>query len=244
MKRFPSEYPKILAEAIIKAFPIEKENVLMKRIKKKNILTVAIAFALSRMPNETRVAMFKTCDVEWSAVIPLLKGNLQRLCFTSIPFEKFVFFADDDKSPQKVKEPLEVINFALKEGFLLRAFLFAAKIGLDFCQILGDDQQSRKYGDMKLEESISLVERQKSDCEPAEKSAQILRFFGSTLQAGGFCCLSLATFLVLDDAVKIQSIFIIDEKMVGEVERFVSANKEAPYREALESALKEAAGEA
>ncbi|KAK8834440.1 hypothetical protein M9Y10_031472 [Tritrichomonas musculus] len=101
MKRFPSEYPKILAEAIIKAFPIEKENVLMKRIKKKNILTVAIAFALSRMPNETRVAMFKTCDVEWSAVIPLLKGNLQHLCFTSIPFEKFVIFADDDKSLKK-----------------------------------------------------------------------------------------------------------------------------------------------
>lgn len=235
-KKFPNEYPKILAEAIIKAFPIEKEMELMKRIKKKNVLTVAIVFALSKMPVDMRVAMFKNCDVDWSAVIPLLKGNLQYLAFSSIPFEKFVTFVENDKCIQKVKEPIEILNTAIKENSLLRGFLLASKLNMNFSEKLNEVD---RFGEMNLDECIKLVEKEKKNIESFDKNDKILRFFGSSMQAGGFCLLSLATFAILNDQMKIQSIYIIDESIIEKVKEYIENFPDSQYKHIFENALNE-----
>lgn len=234
-KRFPSEYPKILADAIIRAFPIEKEMALMSRIKKKNILTVAIALALSKMQPEMKDAMLKNCDINWSPIIPIVKGKLQYLTFSKIPFEKFITFCEDDKYTQKVKEPLEIVKKAISENCLLRGFLFATKLNIDFCQKL---KENNKIDEMKIEDCISLMENELKDCQSMENHVKILRFFGSSMQAGGFCLISLATFIVLKDQIKIESVCIVDDSIIEKVKQYIVAFKDSNYKPILESVLK------
>ena len=96
-----------------------------------------------------------------------------------------------------------------------------------------------RFGEMNLDECIKLVEKEKKNIESFDKNVKILRFFGSSMQAGGFCLLSLATFAILNDQMKIQSIYIIDESIIEKVKEYIENLPDSQYKQIFENALNE-----
>ncbi|OHS98142.1 hypothetical protein TRFO_35469 [Tritrichomonas foetus] len=140
LTNLPKQSPKILGNALVRAFSSEKETAFLSRIAKENIRAVAVIYALSKMTIDMKISMFKHRDVSWWLVVPLLKGGLRYSCLISIPFDLYVkvceFQNPNITFKYKFDNPSEFVNKTIEESDFLRGFILAINIDIDFCNLL------------------------------------------------------------------------------------------------------------
>lgn len=232
----PSDYPFILAEAIVKAFPIEKEMIIINNINKKGVSIVAIALAVQKMPKEMRCAMLKHEEIDWQLIIPIFKGNLLYTCLMNITHKKFMQFCDTKNSIEQIKEPHEIIKRTINDHNLIRGFLFSmglAKVDL-FVQLLKDDLLSKNYS---LKFCLDLMNDEKRKLADLDDAATTLKFFGCMMQGSELSLLSLATFVVINEKFKIASVIIVDESIREDIRNYVELFADSQFTPILVNSI-------
>ena len=239
-KNFPKEYPKILGDALVKAFPIEKEGALLDKIEKPNLKAAAVAFALNKMTIDMKIAMFKSDKVDWRLVVPVLKGGLQLSCLELLPFNLFLNVCDSLQNSDKhrIKNPKEISEKLLGDFEFLRAFLISTSASpdqlTDFIELL---KQNQKVINFSLNDCIDHMEKERNKCNDESTFSKFAKFFASSLQAGNMSRFALGVYISLEDKMKIEGLLSIDDDLKKEAVQYVETQTNSKYHNLLQTLL-------
>jgi hypothetical protein len=112
----------------------------------------------------------------------------------------------------------DFVGTALERDEIVRAFLWSVAHGADFGVHIAKVENLATMG---LGDAIQLFEKEVEGWGTVEGAKGTLRFLGSALQMGEFDGLALALAVATRDARRVESLFVMNERLVGESREFM-----------------------